>query len=359
MPRPLPDHLPILDRRGAAALAPDRYEERELTSPVDLCDARGRLAPEAVGFSRMPLVRANLKGHPLRKKRWNFWNWIDPDFVFSVTLANLDYAAFCSVTFIDFESGDSAERMWIDLPGRIRLPEQVECSVSYRGRGVAYENVVDGRDLRVRFDGPAQDGRPIRAEFAVHRPEGQESLNVCVPWSATRFQLNSKHNTLPCEGQLQVGDRRYALRPERCHGVQDWGRGVWPRRSFWNWAVCSGQHEGRRIGVNVGDKWTTGTGSNENGILLDGRLHKIMEDVVWEYDPADDHAAWRVRTRHTPAIDLTLTPRHAHRPKLELGLLATGGVCAFGHWRGRVEVEGQVFEIAGLPGWAEEFAHRW
>jgi hypothetical protein len=149
------------------------------------------------------------------------------------------------------------------------------------------------------------------------------------------------------------------MRPERCHGVQDWGRGVWPWRSFWNWAVCTGVADGRRIGVNVGGKWTTGTGSNENGILLDGRLHKIMEDVHWEYDPSDDHGPWRVRTLHSPALDLTLTPRHAHRPNLELGLLATGGVCAFGTWRGRVEVDGRSVEIDGQPGWAEEFAHRW
>jgi hypothetical protein len=80
------------------------YDEPEITAPVDLCDADGRLNPAAIGWSRRPLVRANLRGGWPRNKRWNFWNWIGPRFVFSVTLADIDYAAFCQVTFIDFQS---------------------------------------------------------------------------------------------------------------------------------------------------------------------------------------------------------------------------------------------------------------
>jgi hypothetical protein len=357
--RRLPDHLPVLDARLRERPPPTRYEERELVAPVDLCDAQGRLNPQAVGWSRQPLVRANLSRHPLRKKRWNFWNWIDPDFVFSVTLADVDYASFCSVSFIDFASGESTSGMWLGRPRRFPLPEHVERSVCYRAGAVEYENAVEGARLRVAFRGPTKEGREIRARFEVRRPAGQESLNVVVPWSPSLFQLNSKHNTLPCEGWVQVGERRYELVPERCHAVQDWGRGVWPRRSFWNWAVCTGVQHGCRVGVNLGGKWTTGTGSNENGILLDGRLHKIMEDVRWEYDPADDAAPWRVRTLHTPTVDLTLRPRHAHRQHLNLGLLSTGGVCSFGSWSGRIAVDGRSLEIDGLPGWAEEFAHRW
>src|SRR6476646_7958184 len=98
----LPDYLPIVADRPRVQRA--TYEERELTQPTDLCDARGRLNSDAVGWSRTPLVRANLRGHWPRKKRWNFWNWISPRFVFSVTLADIDYGAFCQVTFIDFET---------------------------------------------------------------------------------------------------------------------------------------------------------------------------------------------------------------------------------------------------------------
>ena len=355
----LPDHLPILDARLRRAPAPDRYVERELTEELDLCDARGRLAPGAVGWSRRPLVRANLRGHWLRKKKWNFWNWISPDFVLSVTLADLDYASFCSAFFIDFERGEQVDGMWLGRPRRFAMPERVASSVAFRFGDVDYVNSAVETGWRVRLRAPTRQGEALGADLRVLEPAGQESLHVLVPWSPTRFQLNSKHATLPCGGAIEVGERRYTVDPARCHAVQDWGRGVWPRRSFWNWAVATGVQNGRRIGVNLGGKWTTGTGSNENGILLDGRLHKIMEDVRWEYDPADDASEWRVYSPHSRAVDLVLVPRFAHRSRTNLGLVSSGGVCSFGRFRGRVRVEDEDIEIEDLPGWAEEFAHRW
>ena len=355
----LPDCMPIVADRIARSGSSGPYEERELVSPVDLCGAAGRLNPAAVGWSRRPLVRANLSGHPLRKKRWNFWNWIEPGFVFSVTLADLDYASLCATFFIDFETRRISTGTWIGLPGRFELPEHVERSVAFHSRKVSYENIVDGDTRRVGLRASTREGDPIEAELVVEAPPGQESLNVVVPWSEERFQLNSKHNTLPTAGRIRVGGQSYELDPQRCHAVQDWGRGVWPRRAFWNWGVCTGVQDGRRIGVNVGAKWTTGTGSNENGILVDGRLHKVMEDLRWDYDAAADAGAWRVRSEHSDAIDLTLSPRFPHRSQTNLGIVASGGVCSFGTWSGSVCVDGEKIEIHRLPGWAEEFAHRW
>ncbi len=356
---PLPDHLPILDRRLARADRSDVYEERELTSPVDLCDARGRLNSAAVGFSRRPLVRANLSGSWPRKKRWNFWNWIGPDFVFSVTLADIDLASFCAFTLTDFRDGAHWSGSSYGRGGRIELPEQVEASVGYRSGSIDYSNRLDGDDLAVRFRGRARDGTALAAEFAVRRPNGHESLNVVVPWTPSRFQCNSKHAALPCDGEVRAGSRRYTLDPRTCFAVQDWGRGIWPYRSFWNWGVATGRVGDVLLGVNLGGKWTTGTGSNENGILWNGRLHKIMEDLRWEYDTAQWRKPWRVVAPHSGAVDLVLEPVVAHTPRLQLGVIATGGVCAFGRWRGRVRVDEQEIAVEGLIGWAEEFSHRW
>jgi hypothetical protein len=335
------------------------YDEPEITRTVDLCDARGRLAPGAVGWSRRPLVRANLRGHWPRKKRWNFWNWIGPRFVLQATLADIDYAAFCQVTFIDFETRRTRSVLAPARPGSLGLPEHVQRTVRFESRRLRYVNAQDQGGMRVEIDGTLGDGARIVADIAVRTPPGQESLNVVVPWTATRFQLNSKHNTLPCEGGVTVGDTRWAMEPHECHAVQDFGRGIWPYRSFWNWGVATGVQDGVRIGVNVGARWTTGTGVNENGVLLDGRLHKIMEDVRWDYDPADWMRPWRVRAEHSGMVDLTLEPRVAHRVSTSLGVLATGGVCCFGRWHGTVRADGRELRIRDVMGWAEEFAHRW
>ena len=195
--------------------------------------------------------------------------------------------------------------------------------------------------------------------FTVEKPKEHESLNVVVPWTPRYFQLNSKHNTLPCAGHVTVGGRRFEMSPESCHAVQDFGRGIWPYRSFWNWGVCTGRQGEELIGVNLGDKWTTGTGSNENAICYNGRLYKIMEDLRWDYDPSDWMKPWRVRSLHSDGVDLTLTPIVARTSGLRLGLLSTGGTCAFGAWKGVVRFGDREIEIRDLIGWAEEFAHRW
>jgi hypothetical protein len=336
-----------------------RYEEREITSTVDLCDARGRLNPEAVGWSRNPLVRANLSGHWLRKKKWNFWNWISPRFVLSATLADIDYAAFCQVSFTDFETGQSVEATSLAWPYSLAMPEHVDHTVRFRGRSMEYANVNHGGDLEVDLDVRGKHGERITADFVVRKPAGHESLNVVVPWSATRFQLNSKHNTLPCVGSIRVGAEHYIMDPAECHAVQDFGRGIWPYRSFWNWAVCTGVQDGRRIGVNLGAKWTTGTGANENGLCIDGRLHKIMEDVRWDYDPSDWMKPWHVRAEHSGMADLTLHPVVVRRSSIGFGPLRSGGVCCFGRWRGTIRFGGEEITIRDLIGWAEEFDHRW
>ena len=336
-----------------------RLPEREITRAVDLCDARGLLNPDAVGFSRQPLVRANLSGHWPRKKKWNFWNWIGPEFVFSVTLADIDLASFCSFTLTDLSDGAHWSGASYGLSGRFALPEVVEASVAFQGGGLEYDNRVAGADLAVRFRGRAGDGTAIAAEFDVRRPAGHESLNVVVPWTPARFQCNSKHAALPCQGELRAGDRRYALDPRSCFAVQDWGRGIWPYRSFWNWGVATGW-AGRR------------PARHQLRRQVDHRHRLERERDPVQRSPAQDHGRpalgvrrgewrkpWRVVAPHSGALDLVLEPVAAHTPRLNLGLLATGGVCAFGRWRGRVRVEGRELAVDGLLGWAEEFAHRW
>ncbi len=351
--------MPIVNARMTRGDYQPRYLERELTRPVDLCDRSGRLNPDAVGWARAPLVRGNLVGHWARKKKWNFWNWICPRFVFSITLADVDFAAFCTAAFTDFETGATLSGTVLTRPHAFAMPEHVDDAISFRGGGMTYTNAPHQNGTTVRFEGHAKDGTALEADFQVHRPLGHESLTVVVPWTPSRFQLNCKENTRPCEGFVRVGERRYTMDPADCHGVQDFGRGVWPHRSFWNWGVCTGIHDGRRIGVNVGGKWTTGTGSNENALCIDGRLHKIMEDLAWAYDPDTPMAPWHVRAEHSQAIDLTLQPIFVHSPNLNLGVLRTGGVCAFGRWSGAIRAGGEAIEISGLIGWAEEFSHRW
>jgi hypothetical protein len=354
-----PDYMPIVKAKMESGEYQPFYEEREITAPVDLCDAGGRLNPGARGWSRKPLTRANLSGHWGRKKRWNFWNWISPEFSFSVTLSDLDYAGFCAVGFIDFTTRKSETGIALKRGNAIVMPEQVDRTVTFSGSGIEYSNVNEGGDIKVDFTGRAASGKRIKADFTIKKSPAHESLNIVAPWSDERFQMNSKHNTLPCVGTIVIGEKTYEMKPETCHAVQDFGRGMWPYRAYWNWGVATGMVDGVLVGVNTGAKWTTGTGANENGLYIGGKLYKIMEDLDWRYDSNDWMKPWRLTAPHTNMLDLTLTPHYEEKTKLSLGVMSTGGVNCFGRWNGVIRFEGQEVQIKDMMGWAEEFRHRW
>ena len=219
----LPEFMPIVAARMASGEYAPVYRERELTEAVDLCDGRGTLNPDAIGWSRRPLVTGNLSGHWLRKKRWNFWNWIGPDFVLSLTVADIDLASFCSIAFVDFKSGESIERMDLRRSGFTAFPETVGPGITWNSDAMACSVVPDDAGIAVEVACRDVQGERVQAEFAMRPPRGHESLNVVVPWSSSRFQLNSKHNTIPCIGSVRVGGQRYQMHPETHFGCRTGG----------------------------------------------------------------------------------------------------------------------------------------
>src|SRR5699024_8367246 len=109
----------------------------------------------------------------------------------------------------------------------------------------------------------------------------------------------------------------------------DHGRGRWPYRVRWNWGAGSGSSGGRVIGVQVGGGWTDGTGSVENSLLVDGRLHKISQELHWEYDSADWLAPWRV---HGAGVFLACRPEYANVSATDLRLISSRTLQCFGDW---------------------------
>ena len=82
--------------------------ERELTDPVDLCTPDGsRLNPDARGWSRRPLHRANLVGQHGRNKRWDYWAVLAGDLVVSAVYADIDHFGLADVWWADLATGQS------------------------------------------------------------------------------------------------------------------------------------------------------------------------------------------------------------------------------------------------------------
>lgn len=340
--------------------------EREITEPVDLCDARGRLAPAARGWSRRPLHTANLRGPWGRRKRWDYWCVISDDVVVSITYADVDYIGLANVWVLDQATG----RQWtagLMTPGArgITLPDE-PCTgtMSARGRSVEVTLQESTGGTHLRAIGTSRDAATIDVDIVVAQPDGHEGLNVVIPWSDRRFQFTSKQNTRPATGTVRVGDASWTL--DAAHdawGVLDLGRGIWPYRNRWNWAAGSGHAEdGALVGVQMGGKWTEGTGHTENALCIDGRLTKIGHELEWDYSWNHPMRPWRVRTPSGAAatIDLELTPTFDRHDRTSLGVLSMEVHQCFGTWRGTVVGDdGVERRLDGVRGFAEEARNRW
>jgi len=216
-----------------------------------------------------------------------------------------------------------------------------------------------GTRLRAGFHTRA--GRHLEAEVLVTRPAGHETLNVVIPWSDRCFQFTSKQNTRPALGSAVLDGKTYRFDAgNHAYGCLDFGRGIWPYRTCWNWGAASGLQEGRVVGLNLGGQWTDGTGMTENGLCIDGRLHKISEPLVWEYDRTDFRRPWRIRAPQTKRVDLQFTPTIEESQRFELGLVGTELHWVLGHFNGTVVTDGgETLGAQQLLGWAEEHRARW
>ena len=325
----------------------------EITEPVDLCGPDGRLNRGAVGWTRHPMHRTNLRGRG-RTKRWEYWAVMSPDAVLAVTVSDLDYACLHAVYVpglrrVARRRGRPSCR-W-RVPG-CRTGAAVPSGSGRRTWPIDIDHDAEGARLSVTAPG-------LTADVRVQRPAGHESLGVVVPWSDRRFQHTVKENTLPATGTVRA-DGRVQTFGDDAWATLDHGRGRWPYRIRWNWGSGSGRADGHVVGIQVGGKWTDGTGSTENAVCVDGRISHIGEDLVWDYDPKDWLAPWRVTAPLTGRVDLTFTPSHVRTDRTSLVVLANDTHQAFGTWSGTmVDDDGRTICCDGIRGWAEDVANRW
>jgi hypothetical protein len=332
--------------------------EREITSPLSLTLPDGRLNRDAVGWTRTPLIATDGIGRGRlgrgRNKRWEYWGVTTPTHVVALVLSDIDYAAVHSIWVLDRRTGEEIAHDAIGVLGRsATLPGTLgggPARARTRKVRIDLDEVEGGTRLRA-------EGARVRVDITAERPRSHESLGVVVPWSDRLFQYTVKDVARPAVGTLWVDDESYDVPSGESWAVLDHGRGRWPYAMHWNWGAGSGRTDGRVVGIQVGGRWTDGTGSTENALLVDGRLTKISDELDWRYDTDDWLAPWRV-TGET--VDLTFTPFHLKRSVIDLKLFASRTHQCFGHWEGRVrDHSGTWVRVADLAGWAEDVRNRW
>ena len=355
--------------------------EPELTEPVSLTLPDGRLNRAAVGWATQPIVDTSGLAHGRgRNKRWEYWNIATPSHIIGLTVSHIDYACVPEVWVYDRSTGESRGGAATVIPprGTVLAPtlERGRSMTRAKNLAIDIDEVSGGKsaDSGAADDAAGSDetvGTRLRMampgvslDVVATLPAGHERLAVVVPWSDTRFQYTVKDLARPATGVLTIDgvDHEVGGAAGEAWAVLDHGRGRWPYDIQWNWGAACGRSQragGRVIGLQVGAKWTEGTGVSENAFFVDGRMHKIHGETTWQYSVEGER--WREPWRVTGGgLDATFVPFHNKRTRTDLVVLQGHTDQCFGEWSGSfTTADGEVIEFDGLIGWAEEVHNRW
>ncbi|QDX91710.1 DUF2804 domain-containing protein [Brevibacillus laterosporus] len=333
--------------------------EREITEQIVLCDKRGRLRPEAIGWSRHPFHNCQIPGHVGRKKKWNFWFIASDQVIITVAVCHLDYIGLAFFHLIDLQSGQKVEQtVKIPFARGIYLPDDVDSDVHFKHKQLQLSFTRTEGTTTILASGVASGGIPYTAEISI--AETTEALHMVIPWSGTRFQYTAKQPGRAAVGTVRVGCKIYNLTIETTSASLDFGRGAWPYDTKWNWMTCSFRWKGSWCGCNLGAGWTDGTGMTENGLLIHQRAEKIAEPIQFLYDPAYPMRTWHITTTSSDRVQLMFTPIHYQEKRENYVVLSSHLKQYIGKCSGTMQTEGgDVIRIEDVWGICEEQQARW
>lgn len=328
----------------------------ELTSPVSLTTSDGHFNKAAHGWARQPIVDTSGNDGSTyngKNRRWEYWCTLTPTHILAFSIALIDFAAPASVWIFDRRTNIVVAEYASNGPlDSVVLPPNVEDGPASARQGdlsVDIEQVQGGTRLRASFPGASFD---VLAKL----PENHERLAVVVPWDDVLFQYTVKDVTRPAEGSVAIGSETFLVPAGESWSILDHGRGRWPAKVHWNWGAASGRlSDGRVFGLQVGDKWTDGTGSTENSFLLGTKVYKLG-NIKWEYDTEDYMLPWRVSG---DGLDATMVPFHNKVSRIATAKVKSNTDQAFGIWKGKFDTGDEIVEFQGVVGFAEDVTKEW
>ena len=194
----------------------------EIKTTTDLVLPNGALNPAAIGWSRTPQHNCNLSGRWPRKKRWDYWCITGPDFLFSVTIADVDYALSGFVYFLEYASQRFIEHtVVIPLPRSYAMPSGPTGALRLAHKKLELEFITDGESGATMLHARSENfgGHRLDATINIQRAPDQESLNVVIPWSDRNFQFTSKQPGLPAHGRVHLDHETFDFRKAKVSRV--------------------------------------------------------------------------------------------------------------------------------------------
>ncbi|OEC32783.1 Protein of unknown function [Pseudomonas cuatrocienegasensis] len=328
-----------------------------LPQALPLCGTDGRLNPDAIGWSPRPRTDCALPGRPGRRKRWNHWCITTPDWMLTVTQADLDYLGYGALYFLDLHTGESASHhhlCWFGRGGR--LPDQPFQNHAFSHPKLQLQVGEHLGRARLTAAAGVTSPRALQVALDVQRPSHLDSVNLVAPMANGCFHATCRQLALPVTGSIRLGTREYACAAGQSFAAMDFGRGILPLHTHWTRAAFAAPGG---IAGNFGAGWTEHSGLSENALWFGGELEHLPLQVRIEQDLHNPLAPWRLSTADE-RVALVFTPLQRHHRRPRFGPFFADTQQWFGHYDGLLRSpDGERVPVTKAVGWIGSTNARW
>lgn len=196
------------------------------------------------------------------------------------------------------------------------------------------------------------NGSKISTEFSIQLNEN--GLNTIAPAQENPYHFTYKNMSLPTQGHYIIKGKRHSFSSQ--NAVIDFSNGYPPRQTFWNWASLIGKtSDNQTIAINLVDGFNDGM---ENCLWLD-RTPILLEKAQFHYNRPIDNYNTEILTDGTTKLQLHFFPEGSRCENINLFLLKSKFVQAFGEFSGKVFLaDNKELSIHGI-GIVEEHNALW
>jgi len=340
-------------------------EQHLIVTPSDLLNDEGILIQR--GWSPHPLLNYNpekVKLGPEQKREWEFFTVLSSAYALNLTIADIGYARFCSVDFIDFTSKKTKAGGVISLLGDLKLSMTRSStggvSCVYRGKEVMrYERTMDKRIAVFDLPKTLFTDR-MRGRIEMLQDPKMDLLALATPFSEDprEFFYEQKIVNMPASGEVEAGDWKVSFPAGEAWAVMDWGRGAWPRKLMWRWGAAAGKAGDVSFGFNIGNGFGDMNAASENLVVYDNAGHKL-DRVIWDYDTKKYMKPWHFRG-NDGRFEMTLEPIYDQHVGANFLVKSAHLHKLYGYYSGSVVLnDGRRVEVDKIMGFAEEVFLKW
>ncbi len=293
----------------------------------------------------------------LKYNQFQFIGLTSPELIVGIAIVDLKFASNCFVYAYHPETEKFEEFSFIQPLARntSMSPKPNDGSATFiKGSNkvvIKATNTPRLRSVNVELAGG------FKVDAIIDESANYDPLAVCARAGYTGWVFTQKATALVCNGTVKWGDEQFDLEKIGALASVDWSAGYMRRETSWNWASLSCKlADGRRLGFNLA-AGVNETGFTENGLWLDGTLHKV-DMVDFQFDRYHHNHAWALRS-NDGIINLHFEPAGQRKEKMNLIFAASNFTQHFGRFYGDINLNGELIHLDGVWGFTEDHYAKW